>query len=162
MRLATYEVYELSELSESAKEKARRWYREGMEYVGFDDAHASIKAFCDEFNVTIKDYSIEAYSYSYLNTDADDSNFRGRKVSNIPNKEHNPTGYYMDGILWYTFHEALALNKHGNALSAFNEAIVAAVACIKDDMEYQLSAEAIDESITCNEYEFYEDGSIAR
>lgn len=62
---------------------------------------------------------------------------------------------------WETFHDEIKLLK-GDLHAAFNEAIEAAVKDIVRDMEYQNSDACVDEIISINEYEFYEDGSRAR
>lgn len=161
MRLATYPVYTFAELSEEAKEKARAWRRDGLEYAWWDESLESIKAFAAEFGVKVTDYSVSTWGHSYVNTDAEPSSFRGRNLKNIPDRETFLTGYCLDTTLMYTFHDAIKQHK-GDLYAAFLDAIDEAARDIERDMEYQESDEAIDESITINEYEFYEDGKLAR
>lgn len=157
MRQQTVNLYKFDELNVSAKEKAREWYRQGLEYPWFDESIGSIKAFCDEFGVIIKDYSIGAFCHSYIDTDAENSNFRGLKLKTVK-RDNMPTGYCLDCDLWETFYDKFKRN--GNALYAFNEAIDAAVRSIVSDAEYQYTDESVDEMITINEYEFTENGEI--
>lgn len=158
MRIQTVELYKFDELSDDAKETAREWYiNAGIEYFWWDDAFASVKAFCDHFGVSIKDYSVGAYSPSYIKTDAENANFRGIKLRSI-DRDYMPTGYCLDCSLWFEFYDTF--KRTGDALYAFNQAIDAAVSEIVRDMEYQYSDEAIDEWLTINEYEFTADGSI--
>ena len=158
MKTVTIALYKFDELSDDAKETAREAYRySGIEYFWFDDAIGSIKAFCDYFNVKIKDYEIGAYSPSYLTTDANNANFRGIKLKSI-DRENMPTGYCLDCTLWQTFYDQF--KRTGDALYAFNDAIDDAVREIVRDAEYQYSDESIDEMLTINEYDFTENGKI--
>jgi hypothetical protein len=155
MRLATYEVYKFDELEASAKEKARNWYRQHMEWFWCDESLDSIKAFCKEFDVTLKDYEVDAWTY-YFRTDAETSNFRGLKLKHVPRDRKELTGYCLDYTLWYTFHDEF--KRTGNALLAFNEAIEAGFIAWRNDLEYQYSDEYIDDFIIGNDYEFYANG----
>ena len=157
MRTAKIELYKFNELSDDAKEKAREWYKTDLDYPWWDESINSIKAFCDYFNVKIKDYEIGAYSPSYLTTDANNANFRGIKLKSI-DRENMPTGYCLDCTLWQTFYDQF--KRTGDALYAFNDAIDDAVREIVRDAEYQYSDESIDEMLTINEYDFTENGKI--
>jgi hypothetical protein len=158
MRTATIEIYKFDELSDAAKEKARDWWRDGFEYSWNDESLESIKAFCKHFSVRLTQYEIGAYCpYSY-STNADNSHFRGMKLRDF-NREHNPTGFCLDYPLWSTFYDQF--KKTGDAKHAFDAALDAGFRELRDDIEYQLSDEAIDENISINEYEFYDDGRLA-
>jgi len=50
--------------------------------------------------------------------------------------------------------------KTGDAKTAFNEALHAGFKAWRDDLEYQLDDESIDEFLTINEYEFDEYGNF--
>ena len=158
MRTQTINIYTFDELSDMAKEKARDWYRDSMEYFWWNESLDSIKAFADTFRVSIKDYSIGLYDHSYIDTDAENANFRGLKLKNV-DREAMPTGYGLDCALWQTFHDEF--KRTGDALRAFNKAIDAAVAEIVADIEYQYTDESVDENILINEYEFLENGERA-
>ena len=158
MRTETINIYTFDELTDDAKEKAREWYRDGMEYFWWNDSLDSIKTFADTFRVTIKDYSIGLYCHSYIDTDAENSNFRGLKLKNV-DREAMPTGYGLDCALWFTFYDEF--KRTGDALRAFNEAIDAAKKEILADIEYQYTDESVDENILINEYEFLENGERA-
>ena len=157
MRTIELEVVKFEELSDSAKDNARNWFREGNDYFWWNDALKSIEAFCSEFNVKIKDYQVGTCSYSYMDTDAENRHFRGRKLSEF-NKDHNPTGYCLDFTLWETFRDTW--EETGSALKAFNQAIDAGIKDIVRDMEYQDSEESVDEMLIVNGYEFYPNGKI--
>ena len=157
MRTEQINIYTFDELNDSAKDKAREWYRQNLDYPWGDESMNSIKVFCDEFGVRIKDYSIGAFSHSYIETDVENSNFRGLKLKNVK-RDNMPTGYCLDCALWNTFYDEF--KRTGNALYSFNEAIDAAVKEIREDAEYQYSDDAVDEMLSINEYEFTEDGKI--
>lgn len=148
-------IYKFEELSDSAKDTARSWFREGNDYPWWKDSFDSIKAFCDEFGVKIKDYSVGMGGHSYLDTDAENAHFRGRKLK-VLNREYNPTGYCLDCTLWETYHDVW--KESGDPLKAFKDAIDKAIKDIVSDMEYLDSDEAVDEMLIVNEYEFDEDG----
>ena len=158
MRTETINIYTFDELNDAAKEKARDWYRDGMEYHWWNESLDSIKSFADTFRVSIKDYSIGLGSHSYIDTDAENANFRGLKLKNV-DREAMPTGYCLDCALWQTFYDEF--KRTGDALYAFNEAIDAAKKEILSDIEYQYTDESIDENILINEYEFLENGERA-
>ena len=157
MRTATVELYQFNELSDEAKERAREWWRDGLDYPWWSDAKASIMQFCDHFGVMVQGWSIGAYEPAWIETNAANENFRGIKLKAI-NREAMPTGYCLDCALWQTFYDEF--KRTGSALYAFNEAIDAAVKGVREDMEYQYSDESVDEMLTINEYEFTENGKI--
>ena len=157
MRTIELEVMTFEELSDSAKNNARDWFREGNDYFWWKDSFNAIEKFCSEFNVRIKDYQIGTYRPSYMETDAKNANFRGLKLSDF-DRDQNPTGYCLDITLWTTFCDTW--KETGSALYAFNKAIDEAVKDIVRDMEYQDSNEAVDEMLIVNGYEFYPNGKI--
>jgi hypothetical protein len=148
-------VYKFEELSDSAKDTARSWFKDGNDYPWWTESLGSIKAFCKEFGVEIKDYQIGIWGHSYLDTNAENHHFRGRKLKDLK-RDQNPTGYCLDCTLWETFHDTW--KETGDPLNAFNEAIHVAVRDIVKDMEYQNSDEAVDEMLIMNDYEFDVDG----
>jgi len=157
MRIENVTIYTFDELNDVAKDKAREWYRQGLEYPWFDESMKSIYEFCDYFGICIKDYSIGAFSHSYIETDVENSNFRGLKLKTVK-RDNMPTGYCLDCELWETFYDEF--KRTGDALYAFNNAIDVAVRSIVSDAEYQYTDESVDEMLTINEYEFTENGKI--
>jgi len=150
-------VYKFDELSESAKNRAREDWRENIDVSWSTESLESIKAFCEAFNVTLKDWSIGAYCPLDYETNAENQHFRGVKLKSI-NRDSMPTGYCLDCDLWFTFYDEF--KRTGDAKHAFNDALYAGFKAWRDDMEGQLSDESIDESLTINEYEFTEDGDM--
>ena len=157
MKTATINIYTFDELPDDAKEVAREWWREGLDYPWWAESLDSIRAFCDRFGVSIKDYSVGAFSPAWITTDAQNANFRGLKLKTI-DRDAMPTGYCLDATLYRVFYDTFKAT--GDALAAFNEAVDAAVYDIRNDMEWQLSDECVDEMLSINGYEFTEDGKI--
>ena len=161
MRTIEMNLYTFDELqNDAAKERARDWFKDGLDYPWFDDAMKSIKAFCDEFGVSVKDYEIGSYGRSYLKTDADKYNFRGfdfKKALKLADTDL--TGYYLDETLTKSFYEAFI--NTGDAMYAFKEALEKAVSDVVADIEYQYTNEAVDEMLIANEYEFDQEGNRA-
>ena len=147
-------LYRFDELGDKAKEKAREWYRDGLEYHWFSESMDSIRAFAKHFGVTVKDWSIGGYG-SYIHTDATNANFRGLKLADI-DRDYMPTGYCLDADLWQEFYDQF--KQTGDAKHAFEQALEEAISAIQRDIDYQFSDEAVDESMTFNEYKFTEDG----
>lgn len=154
----TRDIYSFEELSDDAKEKARDWYREGIDLAWSDESRESIQAFCAAFNVRLTDWEIGPHCAYHYRTDATNANFRGLKLRDV-NRDNMPTGYCLDCDLWMTFYDSF--KKTGDALEAFRDALDAGFAAWQRDMEYQLSDEAVDESIQINGYEFTESGRLA-
>jgi hypothetical protein len=155
MRTIEQTIYTFEELNEDAKEKARAWYRQGIDYPWWSEVQDSLKSFCDEFSIKVLDYSMGDAQREFIKTDATNANFRGFKLKDF-NREAMPTGFCFDCDLRYTF--ADEFKRYGSALGAFNEALEAFLRSVRNDVEYQYTDEAVDESIQCNGYEFTEDG----
>ena len=49
MEIIEITIYKFDELDDKAREKARAWYRDGMEYPWFSEAMDSIRAFVKHF-----------------------------------------------------------------------------------------------------------------
>lgn len=159
MRVIEKEIYTYAELSDKAKANAREWFS-SRGYTWIDEGVDSIKAFCKHYNVTLKDYSLSPYCYSYITTDANNQHFRGVTLKQVEaEKDLTPTGYCVDSDLFVTMFESMRDNG-GNALAAFNDAIEAGKKSLLADMEYQDSEEHIAEMMEINGYEFDDSGRI--
>lgn len=159
MRQETITLYKFNELDDTAKNKAREWYLEGLEFPWFNEYIDSIKAFCDEFNVTLEDYSLGGYR-DYIKTNASNANFRGFNLKDCENlKSRDLTGFCGDCIK-DKFCEVFA--NTGDALTAFNDALKYILIVIRDDIEAFYSQESIDEMLDVNEYEFFETGKFGQ
>lgn len=160
MRTETITICKFNELTdpaaiERARERGRQWV--GEEMFWSDESRQSIEAFCEEFGVTLKDWSVGAYSPIEYSTSAENRHFRGRKLREF-NRDHMPTGYCLDCSLWQTFYDEF--KRTGDAKGAFNAALWAGFKEWRDDLESQLEDEYIDDFLTANEYEFTEDGRL--
>jgi hypothetical protein len=156
MKIIRVGIYSFEELEDEAKERAREWYRNGLEYPWFSESIDSIRAFAKHFGVSLMDWEIGG-GRNYIKTDATNANFRGVRLDSI-NRDHMPTGYCLDADLWEAFYDEF--KKTGDAKHAFEQALEAALCAVQRDIEYQYSNEAVDESLRFNEYEFNSDGSI--
>ena len=156
MRVLTVEAFRFQDLEDEAKERAREWYRDGLDYPWFSESIDSIRAFAKHFGVSLMDWEIGG-GRNYIKTDATNANFRGVRLDSI-NRDHMPTGYCLDADLWEAFYDEF--KKTGDAKHAFEQALEAALCAVQRDIEYQYSNEAVDESLRFNEYEFNSNGSI--
>jgi len=162
MRTETVSIYKFDELPEGkAKERAREI---GRQWVGSDphwssESVKSIQAFCDYFGVTLKRWSVGAYEPVNYSTDADNANFRERKLREF-NRDYMPTGYCLDCNLWGAFYDYF--KRTGDAKGAFDAGLESGFKAWRDDLEHQLTDEYIDDFLTINEYEFDEYGNLYR
>ena len=156
MQTVQINLYTIEELpTETAKERARDWWRSLGYTPWHDESLESIKAFCEHFGVTLKAWEVGAYSRPYFSTDAENSHFRGLKVSQF-SPDHSPTGYCLDWPLWSVFFHSF--KRTGDAKAAFVEGLTEGFKCWAADLEDQDSAEYIDETLSANGYTFTEDG----
>lgn len=158
MQTITVDIYTFDELDEAGQERAiSDWRASCTEYFWLDESLDSLKTFCQFFGVTVKNYSIGIWGPSYVNTDAENRHFRGRKLREF-DADYCPTGYCIDYAFWNNFYAVF--KKTGDALRAFNDAIDAGVRAIVQDMEYQESDEYIAEHLSANDYRFTADGRV--
>ena len=159
METVQIDIFAFDELSEEAKEKAREWWRTDFDFAWSDESRGSIEAFCDHFGVKLKEWEVCPYSSPIYSTDAENRHFRGIRLSQI-DRDAMPTGYCLDATLWITFYDHF--KKTGDAKGAFDAALWEAFKAWRDDMEWQLSDECVDELLTINEYRFEESGKFWR
>jgi len=157
MRTKTIEVYKFDELAETAKEKARDWYRSTADFHWADECKDSIDAFCDHFGVRLTTWNVQPYSSPDYSAEYFNSHFRGMKLKDF-SRDHMPTGYCLDCDLWMTFYDQFKAT--GCAKKAFDEALWKGFLGWRNEMESQLENDYIDEHMTINEYEFTADGKI--
>lgn len=157
MKIIEVAVFTFGELDEAAKEKAREWFKgKGFEYSWYKESLESIETFCRHFGVKLKDWSCPPHEPIYFNHDADQDNFSGLRLKDF-DKEYCPTGYYLDYVLWVEFYNTF--KKSGRAKLAFNHALRQAFIEWREDLEYQLSDESVDDNIIANDYTFDECGN---
>lgn len=161
MRVAELSIYKYSELDDKAKQRAKDWYISGMDYPFHDENIGSIKAFCEHFGITLKDWRIGDRG-EFLKTDAENHHFRGftmEDAKKLANTGYFPkSGMWLDCTLIQSFYEDF--KKTGDAMYAFHQALESALRAINQDIEYHYSDEAIEEMMEINNYEFDENGRI--
>jgi len=118
MRTETITVYSISELSDSAKQKAHRQYlNKGFEYFWLDEYLASLKKFAEYFNLKIKNYSLGGYDciveYSLMSIDNQDEieNLSGLRLARYI---HNNFYYYMFKGKYYSLWSKTDKNPKNN------------------------------------------------
>ena len=157
MKTIELTVYQFDELDDAAKQRARDWYIEGMEYPWFNEGLDSIRAFCGHFGIELKDWSIGDCRGCFIKTDAEPRHFRGfglKDAELLTKKEL--TGYCLDCDLANEFYSVF--KKTGDAKYAFDQAMEEGLLSIQRDIRYFYSDESVDENIVINEYEFDEFG----
>jgi hypothetical protein len=155
MRVIEKTIYQFNELSDEAKSTARNWYRSCDDGFWNEEYKDSINTFIEHFGASLTDWNIGPYAPIDYKVAFDNSNFRGIKLCGFK-LVYMPTGFCADCDLWGTFYAEF--KRTGNAKHAFEQAVYAGFKAWRDDWEYQLSDDAVDESIIANEYEFYENG----
>lgn len=155
MQTVQVQIFKFNELNDKAKEKARDWWRERIDFAWGDESLNSIKTFCMHFGARLTGWSVGPHSpYSY-DVDAPASLFRGLRLSQV-DRDNMPTGYCLDCSLWYTFYDQF--KQTGCASKAFEAALDEAFKDWRADMESQLEEDYIDEHLEANAYDFTEDG----
>jgi hypothetical protein len=154
MEVVELQIFQFHELDEQAKRKAREWHRQDIEYPWFDEAKDSLKAFCDHFRVTVKDWRL-GDNQGYVKTDAEQRHFRGVKLSE-QDRDAMPTGLWLDCELFMHFYDEF--KRTGDAKSAFDDALHNFVKAVERDVEHFYSDESVDEHIETNMWTFTADG----
>lgn len=157
MHTVEIQVFTFSELSDAAKQRARDWWRSCDPYPWSDENRDSIEKFCDRYGARLKDWTVGPYAPIDYRLEMPPGMLRGVKLRDI-NRDAMPTGYHLDCALYRTFHDEW--KRTGDPRAAFDAAIHAAFHAWREDWEYSLSDEAVDESLEINEYIFTADGRI--
>ena len=155
MHTVEVSIYTFEELDDRAKENARDWWRSVEEFPWFAEYKDSLKAFCDKFNIQIKDYCLSADYRASVDTDVMPSHFRGLKLKDVK-RDEMPTGFCADCSLMFEFYDVF--KKTGDAKYAFQQAIEQFLIDLRNDIESTYEDEYIDEMLTANQYEFTEVG----
>lgn len=170
-------LYQFDELSESAKESARDWYRgDGDAWIWASDWIASAQAFERIAPIKIRGWDIDRAEVSIeWSEDSDIAELSGLRAWKWLENNNwfkwakdnkagacTMTGYCGD----CPFGDAIAAYADKplgvpDLEQIFYEACQAWVYAARDDMEYCNSDESVDEHIRINEYEFTESGDVA-
>lgn len=154
MQVVELEIFQFHELDEQAKKNAREWHRCSIDYPWYDEAKDSLKAFCDHFHVTVKDWRL-GDNQGYVKTDAEQRHFRGIKLSE-QDRDAMPTGLWLDCELFQHFYDEF--KNTGDAKSAFDDALYNFVRAVARDVEYFYSDKSVDEHIETNMWTFTKEG----
>lgn len=175
-REITKTVYKFEELSDRAKERARDWYRDGLEYHWADDNIDSLREWADWFYVKIRSYSLGGSDNRYqqvkfeLNIDDNVAGLRGVRLWKwfqnqcvLPDLSgtYPFTGYCFDEVLLDPIRDFLNRPWDTDYEELMQDCIDKFTKSYANDVDHQYSDEAVDESIILNEYEFDENGNIA-
>jgi hypothetical protein len=152
-------LYAFDELDDEAKERARDWWRDGLDYPWFQESIDSVRTFIEHFGADLRDWNMGERGRDYIKTNINKAHFRGHKLKDY-SPDYMPTGYCLDATLWGTFHKEWEATS--DPMYAFRQALEAALSDIASDIEYQYTDEAVDESLRINEYRFTEDGRLYR
>ena len=166
-------VYRFEELDGHTQQRILDNFREGRDFPWSDEWRESLDEFAKLAPITVRDWSVgyrdTGVSFSI---DEDIGNLSGIRawkwlVNNgwqklALNQDCPFTGFCGDETLLDAIRQAL--RKPQSILSledVFGEALHDWAKGFEADMEYHYSDEAIRESIIINEYEFYENGTLA-
>lgn len=161
MQTKTYTIYTFDELDESAKDKARQWYREGaLDYEWWD-------IYPDDYALDEKHFYFDLYRRTIdirPSRSAEDTakhiveNHGEHCDSYIVAKEYLTKLDAFDyGDDEYDYGKKEALEEMADDfMQQLGECVLSSL--IKEE-EYLMSDEAVDESILANEYTFDENGN---
>jgi len=173
-RTITKEIFKFPELSDSAKEKARYWYRSTTEYTWLDENLQSLRKWGEWMHVKIKNYNLggsdNRHNHIEWETDIDegfDSLIGVRLWKYFQNQFAMPdlsgncpfTGNCFDEVLLDRFREFMEHPWDTSYRKLIQESIDAFVESYAEDVDAEYSDEQVDEALYMNDYEFYEDGS---
>lgn len=209
-RIIAKTVYQFSELSESAKEKARDWFKSCSDSSDLISVVDDFIAIAEIIGLELSTHSVKLmtgktrqepdvyYSVAYCQGDyaAFSGTWKYKAGCLKAVKEYAPVDTVLHAIVsdWQTLQKtsfyrlrAICSERRGNQYvnevlkgysSRYDEEAVNAdiekeasnivdslaswlYQALRDEVDYQSSDEYVDEAITANEYEFYENGEIA-
>ena len=147
MKIIETTVYTFNELSDSAKEKAREWYREGMYDYGWWNY-----TYEDAERIGLKIESFNLYHHEIAGKLTDTVNGVCERII----KEHG------EDCSTYTLAKTIDLRKDNDddfTVCEFNRSLLKVyLRILREESEYMESNEAVDENILANEYTFTESG----
>lgn len=157
----TKTVYKFDELSDSAKEKARDWYRGGsLDYEWWDGVYED----AERVGLKIKEFDIDrgAYVKAEFKTSAEET---AHKIE----QEHGEScDTFIDSSNYLKERESIVRTPDdiGDKLDELDGEFLKTLCedyriMLQKEYEYLLSNESVDESIQANEYEFLENGKVA-
>lgn len=177
MRTKQVNVYQFSELSDAAKERARSWFRSCCNDYGWGHENLdSLMAFADWFRINVRTWSLggsdnrsQGVEFSVAVDDAI-GQLRGVRLwkwlnnqLSLPDLSGNCpfTGYCFDEVLLDGVREFLKRPWNCNYHELMQHCIDAFCKAYAEDVDYAYSDEVVDETLGVNGYEFLENGELA-
>jgi hypothetical protein len=158
MKKITIEVYTFDELSDEAKEKAREWYREGIDYPFLEE-------FMNEFiydKLTEAGYMVDDLKvlYSLTYSQGDGVSFTAKLTKGLETYQVNRSGHYVHERTMDVYHETEdgEETEEPEVLEEMRKIAKEAEKAGYKYIEYEESNEAVDETIRANEYPFTKNG----
>lgn len=179
----TINVYEFSELSDKAKQKAIYDFYQDVDFAWVDENNDTLKRFCDVFDCRIKrdglqlrkDNTVSDMSgirlLKYLHNNYYNDLFKPKYLGHVKNKAKYSkcqrdtscvlTGYYMDEDMLQPIYDFMKKSDENTTfqdlidrcLDAFNRAV-------EQDAEYQQSEEYFEDMCEANGYTFDVNGKM--
>lgn len=189
MRTIEKNIYTYNELpTQKAKDKALQAYQEGYEFFGGDEALETIKKGLEHFNFKLVDYSIDwsgMYSPSWFRIednnehdyDSDEYDLEGvaladylkndtyfckyeKKICGTFEANCPFTGVCYDESFLDPMKKFIASPRNLTFKELMKECVDEVLKDCKAEYEYTNEEDYFIEECKCNDYEFYEDGSM--
>jgi hypothetical protein len=161
MRTITKNVYKFDELTHEVQQKVIDSYKndDWLHDHCLWEGERSLEAYCEHFNVKLKDYFLCPFNRCYAQVEVSNKNFRGLKLKDCEfMRDYMPTGYCLDQDFFLEFYNEF--KSTGDALRAFKHGLEYGIDAIKRDCEYQYEDENILARIESNDHEYFEDGEL--
>lgn len=167
MRTITTKVYEYSELSEQAKERARDIFREDNDFAFLgDDLSYKLQELLQEYNIKYDKFVLPLIFYSLSYSQGDGAMFEGTVFY-----ENYTVNIKQSGHYYHAYSKELDIygtntNKQAKAkvYADFNDIYIDICKQLEqygyEVMEYEQSDEYLDEMLDGNGYEFTENGGL--
>lgn len=163
MRQETINIYTFDELSDEAKSTARNEYRKDQEIFWGDEWIKSLHEFCNMFDIELCHWEYGFYTGVKIYTNIEyleygiDYMFTSETIAEYGlNKDCPFTGYCGDEDLLQPLRN---IKEPVQRVEVLQDCLNKWQDDFNADIEYQQSDNYIDEHMTTNDYEFYQDGS---
>jgi len=158
MKQITINAYSFNELEGKAKDKARDYYYQNINYFWGDEHIEGVKRFLELFNVSLVNWAYDEY-HADFETNIDACKFQGlsKKRVNALIKSFN-VSYCADETLVVAFNESYS--EHGSIKLAIEYALQQSGNDLKTDIAYHYTDEYMNQYFEANEYLFTIDGKV--
>ena len=190
MKIKEIKVYEFHELSSESQDQAIEYFANKIDFSSFwsMDYKNTLDKFCDIFDVKLRDWNIDTYSYDYRISSIPDTEISGLKLykliqnsfwdslyskkifykndkkrkSKILLEQNDITGFCADYAILEPIYDYIKKpNLKYNYKDLIELCLDSFFSYWLNDIEYQYSSENIKEFIEINDYEFLESGELA-